>query len=442
MIRYSIYLSMAFFAFFSSCRKSDYYLPSGIEVITDKGAGIGTTTWTKNSTIVIEGFVFVNPSQVLTIEPGAVIKFRQGSGAAASALIVANGGKIVAKGTKEEPIIFTSILDDLKGSIPRDTMGLWGGIIILGDAPINTPNGEAFVEGIPISEPRGLYGGSDIEHDAGSLSYVSIRYPGTFLHQNNEINGLTLGGVGNKTQIEYIEVINSADDGIEIFGGMVNLKHIVSFNADDDAVDIDYGYQGKMQFVLGIQYNGLGNNLVEISGADNPVTSLPETHPVMANFTLIGNGTVSETYGVFFNRYASGVLVNSLITDQTGGIIAEYTDGKSDCIAQWERNTLKVENNIFNNVALNISDSIFKVLGEQVPQEIINAWQNYFYSGTNEIKDLSVGINSGSIQLIPDEPTNDLLYILDDEWFEVTNFKGAFGIYDWTEGWSSFSDHL
>ena len=151
-----------------SCRKSDIIIEDSTS-ITDDGSGTGTVTWTKDKEYLLDGFVFVNPGQTLTIEAGTVIRAKTGQGESASALIVARGGKITANGTYGNPIVFTSILDD--GSLPTDTSGLWGGIIILGSAPINTDTGEGFIEGIPVSEARGQFGGSNEADNSGSLEF-------------------------------------------------------------------------------------------------------------------------------------------------------------------------------------------------------------------------------------------------------------------------------
>ncbi|MBT6005635.1 MAG: hypothetical protein HOG79_07945, partial [Prolixibacteraceae bacterium] len=144
---------LLFVVIFLGCRKSDYLLEGSTEVLHDYGEGTGTVTWTKNKEYILEGFVFVNDGQVLTIEAGTVIQFKTGQAENASALIVARGGKVIAGGTKEEPVVFTVEGDDLKGSIPKESSGLWGGLIILGNAPINNEGGEASVEGIPFAEP-------------------------------------------------------------------------------------------------------------------------------------------------------------------------------------------------------------------------------------------------------------------------------------------------
>ncbi|MGM0377835.1 MAG: hypothetical protein ACQEQ0_13770, partial [Bacteroidota bacterium] len=248
----SIFIITAFLAgFFQSCREQEYALPGEYTMIQDNGGGTGTTTWTADKEYLLDGHVFVNDGQTLTIEPGTVIRANTGQGENASALIVARGGKLVAEGTPEDPIIFTVEGDDLGGAVPIEANGLWGGVIILGNAPVNTANGENMIEGIPDDEPRGVYGGDNKSDNSGIIKYVSVRHGGTRLGQGDEINGLTLGGVGNGTTLEYVEVISNRDDGFEFFGGTVNGRYLLSAFCGDDAFDFDLGYRGKCQFITG-----------------------------------------------------------------------------------------------------------------------------------------------------------------------------------------------
>jgi len=154
------------FLFSVSCRKSDIEVDL-TTIIQDDGNGTGNITWEKGQNILLEGFVFVNPGQTLTIEPGTVIRAKTGQAENASALIIARGAKIIAEGTKEEPIIFTVEGDDLKGSVPIESRGLWGGVIILGNAQLNSEFNESKIEGIPLSETRGIYGGSVNNDNSG-----------------------------------------------------------------------------------------------------------------------------------------------------------------------------------------------------------------------------------------------------------------------------------
>ena len=209
----------------------------------------GTTTWTSNNVYILTGYVFVESGQILTIEPGTVVKGAPGSGVDASALIVTKGGQLIADGTAESPIIFTFEGDPLDGSVAYDTRGQWGGIIILGNATTNF-GGPAQIEGIPTDNNLAEYGGDNDADNSGILRYVSIRHGGTELGAANEINGLTLAGVGSGTTIDHIEVVSNLDDGIEFFGGAVSATHVLVAFCGDDSFDWDQGYHGARQRAL------------------------------------------------------------------------------------------------------------------------------------------------------------------------------------------------
>ncbi|MDX1419509.1 MAG: T9SS C-terminal target domain-containing protein [Rubricoccaceae bacterium] len=266
--------------------------------VQDRGEGTGTTTWSADNTYYLDGFVFVNSGQTLTIEPGTVVKGLPGEAEDASALIVARGGRIEAAGTQAEPIVFTAATDDVEdpSDIPAGTRGLWGGVIVLGEARTNTTPSEVAIEGIPTTEARGLYGGTNDADDSGTLRYISIRYGGSDIGAGNEINGLTLGAVGSGTEIDYVEVIFNADDGVEWFGGSVNTKHLVVAFVGDDSYDYDQGFRGNGQFWFTIQDAGTGNRAGEHDGGDGDLggeDATPYAIPVIANATYIGSGAAS-----------------------------------------------------------------------------------------------------------------------------------------------------
>ena len=187
-------------------------------------------------------------AKTLTIEPGTVIKGKPGVGSNASALVVASGGRIIADGTAAEPIIFTAEADELNGNIPVTTGGLWGGLIILGDASLNSTPAQNTISVMTTSEPRGVYGGTNDHHNAGIIRYVSVRHGGAYVGGGNGINGVTFAGVGDGTTVEYLEVIANDDDGVEFFGGTVNTKYVMVAFCKDDSYDYDEGYRGKGQF--------------------------------------------------------------------------------------------------------------------------------------------------------------------------------------------------
>ncbi|HAN19399.1 MAG: hypothetical protein A2X13_01875 [Bacteroidetes bacterium GWC2_33_15] len=210
------------------------------------------TTWETGNIYILGGRISVVNGVTLTIEPGVIIKGQAGSAENATALLIARGGKLVAEGTAAQPIIFTSVADEIEpGQIASPNLdpelnGLWGGLLILGKAPISADAESVQIEGIPVSDPNGLYGGTEATDNSGIIKYVSIRHGGANIGEGNEINGLTLGGVGSGTIIENVEIIGNQDDGIEWFGGTVNVTNAIVWNAGDDAIDTDQSWGGTL----------------------------------------------------------------------------------------------------------------------------------------------------------------------------------------------------
>lgn len=224
------------------------------QIVTKAGAITSNETWTSDKMYKLVGKVVVDAGVTLTIQPGTIIKGEQGTGTLASALVVAQGGKINAVGTASQPIIFTSILDNIQiggltgTNLSETDQGLWGGIIVLGYAPISAADGDVLsqIEGVPVSDAFGAFGGNDAADNSGSLAYISIRHGGALIGAGNEINGLTLGGVGSGTSISNIEVVANLDDGVEFFGGTVNASNILVGFHGDDGIDIDMNYSGTV----------------------------------------------------------------------------------------------------------------------------------------------------------------------------------------------------
>lgn len=422
----------------SSCRKSDYEVSENTVTIRDQGEGTGTVSWTKDKSYVLEGFVFVNDEQVLTIEAGTVIRATTGQGAASSALIVARGGKIIARGTSADPIIFTVEGDDLEGSVPVDAQGLWGGLIILGRAPLNLSAGEAHIEGIPITEPRAVYGGQNPQDDSGILEYVSIRHSGTNIGEGNEINGLTLGAVGSTTSINHVEVISCADDGFEFFGGTVSCKNLVAAFCGDDAYDFDLGYQGMLQYLVAVQDPGEGDKIMEINGGIDPVTGQPYTLPEVFNATLIGRAPGAGKKVLEFSLNGGGTIANSVMVLQDKGCFVEFVDGSPDSYKQFENGRLQIMNNVFFNIGNQTPDGIFEVFSsEGVDVSAQNEmFRNYFSTAGNLVRDPGVTRDDDRYSVIPEGGVFDDLAPVPDPWFDNVNYKGAFYTYQWMAGWT------
>jgi len=277
------------------------------------------TTWTADRPYQLGGRIVVTAGATLTIEPGTIVKGEAGTGANATALIIARGGKIMADGREDAPIIFTSVADEIS---PEDVAagdfaspnldptvnGLWGGVIVLGHAPISASNDQGDItqvqiEGIPTSDANGLYGGNDAADNSGILRYVSIRHGGTNIGSGNEINGLTLGGVGSGTVIEHIEIVSNQDDGIEWFGGSVNVNHVVVWNVGDDAIDTDQSWSGTLNNFVIVTPQG---HCFELDG---PEGSWVAGH-TLRNGSIIASG-------------ADGVAMDLINTDDNSVVILE-----------------------------------------------------------------------------------------------------------------------
>ncbi len=233
-------------------------------------------TWESGNIYILEGRITVVPGVTLTIEPGVIVKGREGSEANATALMVARGAKLMAEGTAEAPVIFTSVSDRIiPGQIESPNLastinGLWGGVLILGKAPISADAEAMQIEGIPASDLNGLYGGSDPADNSGVLKYISIRHGGANIGEGNEINGLTLGGVGSGTIIENIEIVANQDDGVEFFGGTVNVKNVVVLNTGDDAIDTDQSWNGSLDNCIIINP---GDECFELDGPEGAMAA-------------------------------------------------------------------------------------------------------------------------------------------------------------------------
>lgn len=268
-------------------------------------------TLTADKCWLLKGLVFVNAGSTLTIEAGTTIL---GDQASKGILVVKPGAKIKAEGTADMPIVFTS--SKMPGS---RAAGDWGGIMLLGNAPINVPGGKAAVEGIPVS-PDTQYGGDKADDDSGVLKYVRIEFGGIQLSQDNEVNGLTLAGVGSKTTLEYIMVHDTLDDCFEFFGGTVGAKHLVCAFNQDDGFDWDFGFSGKLQFLALAQDPAFEDDTNGFE-ADNDSTgseNTPISNPTIYNATLCGKNQMvdgpKKQMGMLLRRSTKGMIWNTIAT--------------------------------------------------------------------------------------------------------------------------------
>ena len=338
---------IAFSLVFTGCFKDDDTpiiigeLPDGNPQITLPVTGQLTqnTTWTANNIYQLNQKVVVPSGVTLTIEPGTIIKGSAGTGSLASALIVARGATIIAQGTANQPIIFTSTSDDIEvgqtagTNLDQNDRGLWGGLVILGNAPCSFSGDllEAQIEGIPADDTFGLYGGSDPVDNSGIIEYVSIRHGGALIGEGNEINGLTLGGVGNGTTINNVEVVANVDDGIEFFGGTVNVSNVLVWSQGDDAIDIDQAYSGTVDNAV-VVLGDISDHAFEIDGPEGTGAGAF----TLRNATIIGNTVTangeyadyrSGATGTTNNVYAYGFKESSDVELDNDGVATNYNNG-------------------------------------------------------------------------------------------------------------------
>ncbi|XRB03965.1 FlgD_ig domain-containing protein [Pycnococcus provasolii] len=240
-----------------------------------------TSSRTISGVVFLNCQTFVASGVTLTIQKGTTIKASGSTNGKAPVLVIQQGGKINAVGTADEPITFTSAVAPAEyKDVSKHPYGLWGGLIICGKAPINT-RGTKIVEGIEEGG-KGTYGGNDPTDNSGTLQYVRVWHGGAVIGKDNEINGITFAGVGKGTKVSHIEVAFNADDGVEFFGGTVDVKYMSVMYAEDDAIDTDEGYQGRIQFafvVLGKNsHHGTEMDSKEEKDANDQTRSFPQLY--------------------------------------------------------------------------------------------------------------------------------------------------------------------
>ena len=324
-----------------------------IDVTTDIS---GSVTWTSGNVYNLTKQIYVLPGATLTIEPGTLIQSTTGVG---GSLAVTRGARIYVNGTRENPVIMTSTSDTLTGW--HEGANEWGNLTIMGDGLISAshyggspvvvnnegtirtntavPDGlnEKGMEGLVAAYPgdsKVLYGGDNDDDNSGSISYLSLRYGGKVIALTNELNGLSLGAIGRETDIHHVEIMNNVDDGIEIWGGTVNLNYVSIWNIGDDSFDVDEGWRGKAQFGLIVQGysvdasqgSGVGDNCFETDGAEDS-DAQPVTTATIYNFTVVGQ-PVAGDHGTTWRDNARIQYRNCIFMDLGEKLVAfDNVDG-------------------------------------------------------------------------------------------------------------------
>ncbi|EDY81382.1 hypothetical protein VDG1235_1000 [Verrucomicrobiia bacterium DG1235] len=425
------------------------------------------TVWTNDNTYILDSQVFVIDDATLTIEPGTVVKGAALSGSA-STLVITRGSKLYAAGSPSDPIIFTAEADPMDGSWGPERTNQWGGLIILGDAPLNSVNSGTLgdftadpqvatvdnIEGL-INSPDNdwtEYGGLDPEDNSGIIRYVSIRHGGAIISSgetNNEINGLTMGGVGRGTVIEFVEVFANKDDGFEWFGGTVDARYLVAAFGNDDSFDYDLGWRGRGQFWFSLgttgvvtdeeqdhagEHDGFKDTLV--AGSDRGLGSI-------YNATYIGAGP-TQGEGVFEVSDDAGVrYYNSIFMDFGHGV-----DVKNDAMDGLTTDDGDGVNRVdfTNNIWFNLGATGDVVGGGDNAAAVTT----FLTTGgkSNTVEDPMLGglsrTDDGGLDPRPMAASpafsNALATVPNDGWYIDADYQGAFGETNWLYGWTYLSE--
>lgn len=432
------------------------------------------TTWTADNEYLMGLPIFVTDGAVLTIEPGTKIYgFEDVANQTFGSLVITRGCQIIAEGTPTAPIVFTALAerDGVETSpgvfrpIEITDVSLWGGLILLGEAvvngpgniiidPSNTTNPPTFeVEGFPAgSSDLITYGGINDEDNSGVLRFVSIRYGGFEFAEDEEINGLTLGAVGSGTTIEFVEVFNNSDDGVEFFGGTVNTKFMVMAFNEDESFDSDQGWRGKNQFWFAIQKDvGNGSNYgAEQDGGDGTDKTLePFSEPKIANATFIGSGVgggnPQDNATFRWKDNSAPTYWNSVFTDYKQYGIRVDDDAT---VAQVTAGRASISGSVWGAFGTyDAGTGAGSLTKDQKAAEIaiINGTNNTIVGDELIVASVS---RDGDGTLDPrvldlDGPVYDMATMMDlpdDPFYSAADHKGAVGTFNWMKGWTALDE--
>ena len=423
----------------------------------------------KKGVYTLKGWVYIADGSELTIEPGTIIK---GDKTTKASLIVERGGKLIAQGTAQAPIVFTSAQ-----AAGQRRPGDWGGVIICGKAHNN--QNEMQIEG----GPRTKHGGNDDADNSGVLSYVRIEFAGYPFKADQEINGLTLGSVGSGTQIDHVQVSFSNDDSYEWFGGAVNCKYLIAYKGWDDDFDTDNGFSGKVQFGLSVRDPRIADasqsNGFESDNCADGAQASPYTTATFSNITFVGPKSASDfqnassyiTAGSYFPNNGSGLgkfqaamqirrssrlnCVNSVVTDWPIGLIIDGEKG--DTPAQAKAGALRLQNVFIANADILGSDANkcyedkeYDFTKKAVKSDSQQSYSHTFFeTAANNNRYFadksSLMLADGKGVGVPFMPqAGSSLFGAQnfsglDSWFTPVTYIGAFNAADnWLDGWTNF----
>jgi hypothetical protein len=386
-----------------------------------------TLNLTNDHYYVLRGAVFVAEGGVLNIQAGTTVA---GELATLGTLVVERGGRLNALGTATQPVVMTS--DQAIGNRNR---GDWGGLIINGRAPLNVPGGIAIGEG-----DTGEYGGNDPNDSSGILRYLRVEFAGIEFSPDNELNGIAFQGVGRGTTVDYVQVKMNRDDGVEFFGGTVDIKHVVLNAIRDDSLDWTFGWIGRVQYLVAQQRGDDADMGIEADNNDINNNLLPRANPTIYNMTLVGDPTTTfgneSNIGMILRRGTATTIRNAIVMGfKSWGLDINGTAS----IAEAQAGTLTVRNSIFfNNGSLRAGAQYSPASVPFMTDPSLRIGDPGLIDPYNlaapNFRPASTATLAGG-QLAPAIPPND-------GFFDVTTFIGAFSPdpeQDWTRGWTDYT---
>lgn len=404
-----------------------YRLPGQVSVGTDGGPAADNS----------DGFDDTDVE--LTIEPGVII-YASGS----SFLNVTRGNTIDANGTADMPIIFTS-RDNILGLNSANSSGQWGGIVLSGRSPVTDCFEPAAVPGSVDCERQvegaaspTFFGGAETTGGSGSMSYVQIRYSGFVLSGDNELQSLTTGGTGPDTELSYIQSVNSSDDGVEFFGGFVNIDHLIVAGAEDDSLDTDTGVKANMQFVIAAQREGIGDTIIEADSSNGLEDQTPRQNTTIANATFIQRKNDDQVV-----RLRGGTdygLYNTLVIDASAAGTPCIRIDDQETVRAADAGLDDVGAPRFNSVALQCatnfrdgSDGVTAVQAEAI-----------FDAGAGNDKAFTSTLTAGYLNGANEDGFATIFDVTSlSSFFVAANFIGAVtAADDWTQGWTCDSSAI
>lgn len=404
---------------------------------TDVGYDCGPTPGQVAECKLTAGATTDNAAVTLTINAGVIVFAKTGT----SWLAVNRGNKLIAAGDATHPIVFTS-QDNVLGLATDNSQGKWGGIVLMGRAPVTdctggSPGTELCWRDTEGATAQALFGGATPTDNSGTLNYVQIRYSGFILSANTELQSLTLEGTGSGTTVQHIHSHNSSDDGIEIFGGRTSLRHFVVTGADDDSFDADTGWKGTIQYAIAVHKTAFGDSMIELDSANGLEAQTPRTSLKMANFTFVSKGANGNNVAMMMRGGADASLVNGVVVAPTTLPCLQFNNSGLAVTAAADATADKAGPPVFRSVVMQCSSTRPFVgsggANDQLVQDTFMGGGTVNNSFTFTPSLASVFINGSSEgAVVATDPTTI------DAAFDPTVYVGAVqGAADtWYQGWT------